>query len=45
MTGNLDTAGREVTVKLEKTDIEMAYAVKNRFGKYSNRYELDQTQK
>ena len=45
MTGNLDTAGREVAVKLEKTDIETAYAVKNRFEKYSKRYELDQTQK
>ena len=45
MTGNLDTAGREVAVKLEEADIEMAYAVKNRFGKYSKRYEFDQTQK
>ena len=45
MTGNLDTAGREVAVKLEKTDIETAYAVKNRYGKYSKRYELDQTQR
>ena len=44
MTGNIDTAGRDVTVKVEKTDIETAYAVKGRFGKYSNKYELDQTQ-
>ena len=45
MTANHDTAGIEVTVILEKTDIETAYAVKSRFGRYSNRYELDQTQK
>ena len=45
MTGNLDTAGREVTTKLDKTDKETAYAMKRRFGKYSNRYGLDQTQK
>ena len=45
MTGNLDTAGREVAVKQEKTDIETAYAVRNRYGKYSKRYELDQTQR
>ena len=43
-TGKLDTAEREVTVKLGKTDIETAYAVKSRFGKYSNRHEFDQTQ-
>ena len=45
MTGNLDTAGREVLLNWKKTDIVTAYVVKSRFGKYSNRYELDQTQK
>ena len=45
MTGNLDTAGKEVNVKLEKTDTGIAYAVIRMFGKYSNRYELDQKQK